>query len=246
VGTAAWRKHARESFSWHPPGEAAGSEAAAARAQPEEPGTKASLAGRTRNEESTKVSFLHIHQIATNNNSEYATGDHFRKLFAEDEDSLYLLSLLLTANREKADQCFVAGLDDCVNEDSVFSEWARSWARRVIVRNAVRIMAPRAGSSRRETAASDTTGEGSYRPRVVLSDGSLASVLALEDFERFIYVLTVLEGYADQNCAVLLSTSQQEVREARCRALKQIADFDMEKAAPGSDFSIAEASQEMG
>ena len=58
-------------------------------------------------------------------------------------NSLYLLSFLLTADREKAEQCFVSGLEDAVEGNPVFKEWARSWARRVIILNAVRVINPR-------------------------------------------------------------------------------------------------------
>ena len=63
----------------------------------------------------------------------YASSDDFRRVFDEDMNSLYLLSFLLTADREKAEQCFVSGLEDAVEGNPVFKEWARSWARRVII-----------------------------------------------------------------------------------------------------------------
>ena len=44
----------------------------------------------------------------------YASSDDFRRVFDEDMNSLYLLSFLLTADREKAEQCFVSGLEDAV------------------------------------------------------------------------------------------------------------------------------------
>src|SRR5258708_37227748 len=73
--------------------------------------------------------------------SEDTTSDDFRKLFTED-NNLYLLSFLLTANCEEADRCFVAGLADCVDGNPVFKEWASSWARSIIVHNAIRILRP--------------------------------------------------------------------------------------------------------
>src|ERR1700722_10521998 len=73
----------------------------------------------------------------------YASSDDFRQVFDEDMNSLYLLSFLLTADRETAEQCFVSGLEDAVEGNPVFKEWARSWARRVIIVNAVRAINPR-------------------------------------------------------------------------------------------------------
>src|ERR1700724_3192522 len=89
----------------------------------------------------------------------YASSADFCRIFDEDMNDLYLLSFLLTADREKAEQCFVSGLEDAVEGNPVFKEWARSWARRVIIQNAVRAITPRpikenAGSSA-ATASSD-------------------------------------------------------------------------------------------
>ncbi len=169
-----------------------------------------------------------------NRKDQYATSDDFRKLFTEDAHSLYLLSFLLTANHEKAERCFGAGLDDCVDGNSVFQEWARAWARRVIVCNAIRIIAPHPGSAGPAPASIQSAGEGEL-PTMQLQDARFASILALQDFERFVYVLSVLEGYPDQNCAVLLGASKQEVREARLHAVQHVAAFEREEAAAADD-----------
>lgn len=61
---------------------------------------------------------------------------------AEDRTRLYLLSFLLTADRTKAEQCTVAGLDLAAEGNAVFRDWAHSWARRIVVHNALRLIAP--------------------------------------------------------------------------------------------------------
>jgi hypothetical protein len=43
-------------------------------------------------------------------------------------------------DQEKAEQCFVIGLEDGVNNNSIFKEWARFWAQRMIVQSAIRMM----------------------------------------------------------------------------------------------------------
>ena len=73
----------------------------------------------------------------------YATAADFKQIFTEDINSLYFLSLLLTGNHEKAEECFVEGIGESANGNHVFREWARSWARRTIVQCAIRIIAPR-------------------------------------------------------------------------------------------------------
>ena len=73
----------------------------------------------------------------------YASIVDFQRIFDEEMNSLHLLSLLLTGDRKIAEQCFVAGLEDATRGNPVFKEWARSWARRMIILNAVRVMNPR-------------------------------------------------------------------------------------------------------
>jgi hypothetical protein len=151
----------------------------------------------------------------------YATCADFRRIFDEDMNGLYLLSYLLTADREMAEQCFVSGLDDAIEGNPVFKEWARSWARRAIIQNAVRVIIPHAAES---------NGSPLYSAPVESDDKSqpngphveIDAVLALESFERFVYVLTVLEHYSDHECSVLLSCARRDVIAARFRALQQL------------------------
>ena len=44
-------------------------------------------------------------------------------MFAENMDSMHLLSFLLTADQTKAEECFVSGLEDCVEGTYVFRDW---------------------------------------------------------------------------------------------------------------------------
>lgn len=48
-------------------------------------------------------------------------------------------------------------------------------------------------------------------------------MLALPVFERFVFVMSVLERYSEQDCALLLEATRGEVVEARSRALQAIA-----------------------
>jgi hypothetical protein len=59
-------------------------------------------------------------------------------------------------------------------------------------------------------------------------------VLGLEEFERFVFVLSVLERYSDQDCSLLLGCSRQDVREARIGALQHVAELDRMRAVTGS------------
>jgi hypothetical protein len=152
----------------------------------------------------------------------YASCDDFRQVFDEGMNSLYQLGFLLTADHEKAEQCFASGLDDVVKGNPVFKEWARSWARRAVILSAVKIINPRPadrnGRGRSSSDPVDSNGK-------VLSAGhqaEIAAVLELEPFKRFVYVITVLERYSDQECSVLLGCTRRDVPAARTRALQEV------------------------
>jgi hypothetical protein len=146
----------------------------------------------------------------------YASSDDFRRIFCEQNDSLRRLSLLLTADQEKAEQCFVSGLEESVNGSPVFKEWAHSWARRTIIQNAVRVITPRPVE---EHAPSSFDSGGTT---LAVEQVETALVLQLEPFERFVYVMSVLERYSDLDCSVLLGCARREVIAARIHALQQI------------------------
>src|SRR5580704_12953391 len=132
-----------------------------------------------------------------------ATIEVSRKLLTDGMSGLYLLALLLTGNRKDARRCFVAGVAGCVDGNRVFKKWATSWARGIILRNAIRIRSPHGGPPGSEgsvlRSATDHTLSNND-----LRYGRLASVLVLGDFERFVFVLSVLERYTDGECSVLL------------------------------------------
>ena len=146
----------------------------------------------------------------------YASSVDFCRIFHEETDSLYQLSFLLTADRDKAQQCFVTGLEDSLEGSRVFKEWARSWARRAIIQNAVRVISPRPMG---ENVPSSINSSGKT---LVAEPAEIAAILELAPIERFVYVMSVLERYSDQDCSVLLGCSRRDVNAARIRAFEQI------------------------
>ena len=154
--------------------------------------------------------------------NDYATVEDFHAVFGRNMDELYQLSFLLTADHEKAEQCFVAGLEDSAKENHVFKEWARSWAKRVIIRNAIRELKPRPLTSSFSLASP------SHVFPLASDQGrhfGVDQVLALEDFERFVFVMSVLERYSEHDCSLLLSCSPHDVREARARAIANLVNL---------------------
>jgi DNA-directed RNA polymerase specialized sigma24 family protein len=162
-------------------------------------------------------------QVYGNSENRYATRDDFLKIFDENLNGLYQLSFLLTGDHQKAEGCFVAGIDDCAKENRVFRGWARAWTKRVIVKNAIRELNPREGHS--NSSALATLFSRKQQSHSPTGHFDVDAVMRLADFERFVFVLCVLEHYGVHECALLLGSSAPEVREARTRAIEQLANF---------------------
>ena len=171
-------------------------------------------------------------QLSTTRVQDYATRDEFCRIFAEDENALYLLSLLLTANASKAEQCFVAGLEDSIHGNRVFADWAREWTRRMILKNTIQMISPAPGQVNGAPHVSDSDAVG------LDLGSSLKAVLQLAPLERFVFVMSVLEGYSLQECSILLSCTKDDAASARARALQNIVLLEAKRisqVAPGID-----------
>ena len=142
--------------------------------------------------------------------SEYAQPSDFCRVFSEGMTSLFSLALLLTADRQKAETCFVDALNDCLGNRGVFAEAAPGWARRLVIKRAIATLF--SGGDRRGAEAPDISGLRQPLDRVA----------KLPVFDRFVFALTVLEGYRVRDCATLLNRSSLDVEVARRRALREV------------------------
>jgi hypothetical protein len=70
------------------------------------------------------------------------TADRGRPTPTEDRVRLYLLSYLLTADHAKAEQCIAAGLEFTAEDNAAFRDWAHSWARRIVIHDALQLIGP--------------------------------------------------------------------------------------------------------
>ncbi len=176
---------------------------------------------RSQNVERGTVTSLGTREAAhVSTSTAYTTSADFCKIFADEMSSLYLLGFLLTADQAMAEQCFVAGIGDCVEGNSVFKEWARSWARRTIIQHAIQKMAPAEG--RRRMASATTPLFGGVLTTELVNRTPLDAILKLDALERFVFVMSVLEGYSYQDCSILLECPRQAVVDARARALESL------------------------
>jgi hypothetical protein len=180
----------------------------------------------------TEVNMPQTIEVSMNGSTAYATSDDFCRIFSAEMNSLYLLGLLLTADAGKAEQCFIAGIGDSVEGNPVFREWARSWARRTIVKHAIQMTGP----VQERLAITDT------EPVRLEIEPQLRAILRLDTLERFVFVMSVLEGYSDQDCSILLGSSRQTVVNARVRALEHLANaaevVAMHREGPQSTYTL--------
>lgn len=154
---------------------------------------------------------------------EYASVKDFCAIFRQDVRSLYLLALMLTGSEAKAGTCFVGAFEECQASTRVFKPWANAWSKLRVIDKAVQAVDPRAGKG------ADRRGQ----PGDVCElPEELASVLKLEGFQRFVYVLTVLEKYSLRDAAILLKHNVGEVARAQRQAIESLGS----KALTGAAF----------
>jgi DNA-directed RNA polymerase specialized sigma24 family protein len=151
------------------------------------------------------------------NRNDYATHSDFCAIFRNHLDHLYLLALILAGDELIAEKCFLAAFDSCAQESRVFRESALSWSRRSVIKNEIRIVWPASGNSSRHFLAAK-------RNSLDLDeDASLNCLQDLPAFDRFVFVMSVLERYSDRECALLLGCSYADILPARIRAFQQIS-----------------------
>jgi len=150
----------------------------------------------------------------------YPTVTDFLRTFNEEMHSLYLLSFLLTAHHDKAEQCLVSAMGECVEGIGVFRDWARSWARGAAIKYAIHMIKPAPEHSDYVSFIS------LKRSATPAENNPFAAILLLDAFERFVFVMSVLEGHSDEQCAILLRCSPRDVMIARVLALKRQSSTD--------------------
>ena len=147
----------------------------------------------------------------------YASVADFRDAFLSNMNHLYLLAYLLTGDHEMAERCFVLGFEQCIDGSSVSKEWVQSWARRAIIKNAILMTSPEF----------EDDGERCNRDydEVICrreKDYLLQNVVQLKPFERFVFVMSVLERLSDYESSLLLSCTRAEVARGRRSAIEHL------------------------
>jgi len=144
------------------------------------------------------------------------------ELFTEEMHSLYLLAFLLVADQAQAEQCLIAVMGDGVEGIRDFLDWASAPARIAIVRHAIRMIRPTPSGMAYQTSASLNQTSPSERNK------PFAAIASLGSFERFVFVMSVLERRSDDACATLLACTRREVVMGRELAEQVLAISELE------------------
>jgi hypothetical protein len=150
----------------------------------------------------------------------YPTATDFLRAFNEEMHSLYLLAFLLTADHDKAEQCLVSAMGECIEGMGVFMDWARSWTRGAVLKHAIHMIMPT------PQYADSLSMMNLARSGMRAENDPFGAILLLDAFDRFVFVMSVLEEQSDEECAHLLKCSQRDVTIARLVALKSQSNAD--------------------
>jgi hypothetical protein len=150
----------------------------------------------------------------------YATAASFIEIYNEEMHSLFLLSILLTADLEKAEQCFVGALEECLRGIDVFMDWARLWARRAIIKRAIKLINPVPQQPKSQSLT------GIQWHSTPVNGNLLGAILTLGAFERIVFVVSLLERQSDEDCSAMLSCRRRDIQLARVQALKSLPRTD--------------------
>jgi hypothetical protein len=150
----------------------------------------------------------------------YSTVTDFFRDFNEEMHSLYLLAFLLTADHDKAEQCLVSAMGECMEGIGVFMDWARSWTREAVLKQAIQMIMPTPQYTDSVSLMSLA------RSGIQAENNPFAAILLMDAFDRFVFVMSILEEQSDEVCAHLLRCSQRDVTIARLVALRRQSNTD--------------------
>ena len=156
----------------------------------------------------------------------YATVDDIQRLFAAAMNDLFCLAFLLTADADRAEDCLVRSIRECLKNKYILKERLPAWIRDTIVRNGINIVMDIGGRSLSDTPRDSIPLVPESSQAILRATDYSAGILELNTLDRLVYVICILECYTGRQCALLLGRSREKVREARSCALAHIAGFE--------------------
>ena len=152
---------------------------------------------------------------------EYTGAAGCAEIFIDQMNGLYLLAFLVTADMQITDKCFSKALDEYLHNSCGFMDWAKHDGRRAVLRHAVQIIQP---------VPKRASGGAFLRNALTLRSAGhqpFAAISSLCAFERFVFVMSVIEDLSEAECAALLNCSVEDVTVGRELAREIIAVEDI-------------------
>ena len=153
----------------------------------------------------------------------FTPNDDFQQLFSTEITDLFRLSLQLTANAEKAERCVIDAMTDCFGETIVARGFARVWARRMVICNAIRLVLNIDNDNACDAGYEFQLQPSGYRTEELRES---VAVLDLPDVDRLAFVICVLERFSVLDCALLMRKSPKDVCDAVERATNRVASAE--------------------
>ncbi len=162
----------------------------------------------------------HVKQFPVRTNkARYATSQDFEGLFAKENIDLLGLALHLTADAEKTERCVILAMRDCLSRSSIAKDRIHGWARRMVMRNAIRLVWGTPNDILSESGVEFHLQPSGFAVEALRDS---VAILTLPDFDRLAFVICVLERYSILDCALLLRRAPQEVNDAIVRATNHV------------------------
>ncbi|MBV8672517.1 MAG: hypothetical protein JOZ33_03700 [Acidobacteriaceae bacterium] len=165
-----------------------------------------------------------IRWSCTGNSPEKRSPAEYWELISGEMNVLYVLSFLLTADKEKAERCLEQALDEFIEGTDDFIDWARTRGRDAVLEHAFVTVKPAPLKGEDEMDFSDGLFSS---PREHL----FGAIAGLPAFERFVFVMTTIYGKSDPECAKFLGAARWKVAVARAVS-EQVLTTNLDEAPP--------------
>lgn len=140
---------------------------------------------------------------------------------------LYLLCFLLTSDKMLAEQCFSEAMDDYLRSPTAaLGNWARGQGRASVIGRAVQLIRPLPKQVQSWPFLPGTT------PLLSAVHQPFSAITSLGAFDRFVFVLSVIEGESDEACATMLECELAQIERSRDLANRLIAAVETNDGIP--------------
>jgi hypothetical protein len=169
---------------------------------------------------------LHSHRLSSSDQDLLSTPEDLEQLFAKEMTKLFCLAMHLTADADRAETCLILAMRDCFETNRLAKHRALTWARRMVIRNGMRLVLGIENEILCESGL-DFPLQPMEFPIDALRDS--VAIRNLHDLDRLAFVICVVERYSILDCALLLRKAPREVHDAIVRATNQVVPIEEPK-----------------